>query len=177
MSAKSGARPQPFFAIYTNGYTEADRTNVRYWHKADIGLCEGLIQINANPPKWAEIKNGDFSIRSSFTVAETTKLSVGQALEKLRGTEAPKAKMARLDEKIDTLNQETQRLRAMRRRIERDQQAASTEIKPDSGEARLKRDAQETNVRRVTKLKILGITIAIVIVISILAWGWGLLSP
>ena len=108
-------------------------------------------------------------------MAETTKLSVGQALEKLRGTEAPKAKMARLDEKIDTLNQETQRLRAMRRRIERDQQAAST--KPDSGEARLKRDAQETNVRRVTKLKILGITIAIVIVISILAWGWGLLSP
>ncbi|MGB7779283.1 MAG: hypothetical protein WBL77_21725, partial [Pseudolabrys sp.] len=68
-----------------------------------------MIQINANPPKWAEIKNGDFSIRSSFTVAETTKLSVGQALEKLRGTEAPKAKMARLDEKIDTLNQETQR--------------------------------------------------------------------
>ena len=104
-------------------------------------------------------------------MAETTKLSVGQALEKLRGTEAPKAKMARLDEKIDTLNQETQRLRAMRRRIERDQQAASTEIKPDSGEARLKRDAQETKVRRVTKLKILGITIAIVIVISILAWG------
>ena len=110
-------------------------------------------------------------------MAETTKLSVGQALDKLRGTEAPKAKMARLDEKIDTLDQETQRLRAMRRRIERDQQAASNEIKPDSGEARLKRDAQETNVRRVTKLKILGITIAIVIVISILAWGWGFLSP
>ena len=92
------------------------------------------------------------------------------------GKQLKKAR-ARLDEKIDTLNQETQRLRAMRRRIERDQQAASTEIKPDSGEARLKRDAQETNVRRVTKLKILGITIAIVIVISILAWGWGLLSP
>jgi hypothetical protein len=96
-------------------------------------------------------------------LAETTKLSVGQALEKLRGTEAPKAKMARLDEKIDTLDEETQRLRAMRRRLERDQRAGSTG-----------RDAQEANVRPVTKLKILGITIGIAIVILILAWMWGL---
>jgi hypothetical protein len=92
-------------------------------------------------------------------VAETTKLSVGQALEKLRGTDAPKAKMARLDEKIDTLDEETQRLRAMRRRLERDQQAGSTG-----------RDAQEAGARRVTKLKILGIIIGILIVIPILAW-------
>jgi len=54
-------------------------------------------------------------------MAETTKLSVGQALDKLRGTDVPKAKIARLDEKIETLDQETQRLRAARRRIERDQ--------------------------------------------------------
>ena len=60
-----------------------------------------------------------------FTVAEITKLSVGQALEKLRGTDAPKAKLARLDEKIDTLDEETQRLRAMRRGLERDQRACS----------------------------------------------------
>jgi len=53
-------------------------------------------------------------------LAETTKLSVGQALEKLRGTDVPKAKMARLDEKIDALDEETQRLGAMRRRLERD---------------------------------------------------------
>ena len=98
-----------------------------------------------------------------YSLAETTKLSVGQALEKLRGTEAPKAKMARLDEKIDTLDEETQRLKAMRRRLERDQRAGSTG-----------RDAQEANVRRVTKLKILGITIGIAIVILILAWMWGL---
>ena len=101
-------------------------------------------------------------------MAETTKLSVGQALDKLRGTDAPKAKMARLDEKIDTLDEETQRLRAMRRRIERDQRAGSTG-----------RDAQEANARRVSKLKILGIiigiVIGIVIVIPILAWKWDLL--
>lgn len=58
-------------------------------------------------------------------MAETTKLSVGQALDKLRGTDVQKAKIARLDEKIETLDQETQRLRAARRRIERDQRAGS----------------------------------------------------
>ena len=99
-----------------------------------------------------------------LTMAEITKLSVGQAIEKLRGTDAPKAKMARLDEKIDMLDEETQRLRAMRRRLERDQRAGSTG-----------RDAQKANARHVTKLKILGITIGIVIVITILAWTWGLL--
>ena len=59
-------------------------------------------------------------------MAETTKLSVGQALEKLQGKNAPKAKMARLDEKIDELDKETQRLRAARRRLERDQRSGST---------------------------------------------------
>ena len=100
----------------------------------------------------------------SAAMAEITKLSVGQAIDKLRGTDAPKAKMARLDEKIDVLDEETQRLRAMRRRIERDQRAGSTG-----------RDAQKANARHVTKPKILGIIIGIVLVIIILAWTWGLL--
>ena len=97
-------------------------------------------------------------------MAEITKLSVGQAIDKLRGTDAPKAKMARLDEKIDVLDEETQRLRAMRRRIERDQRANSTG-----------RDAQKANAKHVTKLKMLGIIIGIVLVITTLAWTWGLL--
>jgi hypothetical protein len=58
-------------------------------------------------------------------MAETSKLSVGQALEKLRGTEAPKTRMTRLDEKIDALDEETRRMKAARRRIERDQKAGS----------------------------------------------------
>jgi hypothetical protein len=99
-------------------------------------------------------------------VAETTKLSVGQALEKLRGTDAPKAKMSRLDEKIDTLDEEIQRMRAMRRRLERDQRAAGS-----TG-----RDAHEANTRRVTKLKILGIIIGIVIVIPIWRGSGGFFS-
>jgi hypothetical protein len=41
----------------------------------------------------------------------------------LRGTDTPKNKMTRLDEKIDALDEETRRLRAARRRIERDQKA------------------------------------------------------
>jgi hypothetical protein len=105
-------------------------------------------------------------------MADITKLSAGQAIDKLRGTDAPKAKMARLDEKIDMLDEETQRLRAMRRRIERDQRAGSTGC--DAQEAN-GRDAQKGNARHVTKLKILGIIIGIVIVITILAWTWGLL--
>ena len=58
-------------------------------------------------------------------MAETTKLSVGQALEKLRGTDAPKTKMTRLDEKIDALDEETRRLRAARRSLERDQRTGA----------------------------------------------------
>jgi hypothetical protein len=58
-------------------------------------------------------------------MAKTTKLDVGKALDKLRGTDTPKSKMTRLDENIDALDQEIQRLRAARRRVERDQRAGS----------------------------------------------------
>jgi hypothetical protein len=47
-------------------------------------------------------------------------------LDKLRGTDVPKSKITRLDEKLDALDQETQRLKAARRRLERDQRAAAT---------------------------------------------------
>jgi len=57
-------------------------------------------------------------------MAETTKLSVGEALDKLRGGDPPKSKMNRLDEKIDALDEETQRLRAARRKLERDQRGS-----------------------------------------------------
>jgi len=59
-------------------------------------------------------------------MAKTSKLDVGKALDKLRGTDLPKSKMTRLDENIDALDQEIQRLRAARRRVERDQRAVST---------------------------------------------------
>jgi len=54
-------------------------------------------------------------------MAEINKLSAGQALDKLRGADAPRSKMTRLDEEIRALDQETQRLRMTRRRLERNQ--------------------------------------------------------
>ena len=55
----------------------------------------------------------------------TTKLSVGKALEKLRGTEPPRSKKQRLDEETDALEKEIRRLKAARGRLERDQRAGS----------------------------------------------------
>ena len=50
-------------------------------------------------------------------MAETFKLSVGQVLDKLRSADTPKLKTTRLDEKIETLDQELQRLKVARRRL------------------------------------------------------------
>jgi hypothetical protein len=58
-------------------------------------------------------------------MAETTKLSVEKALQKLREADAPKAKMARLDDEISALDEETQRLRAQRLRLERHQRRST----------------------------------------------------
>ena len=52
-------------------------------------------------------------------MAEINKLPVGQVLDKLRGTDAPKSKMKQLDEKIEAADGEIQRLRAARRLVER----------------------------------------------------------
>ena len=51
-------------------------------------------------------------------MAETTKLSVEKALQKLRGSDPPKSKNARLDEKIGTLDEEIKRMRAQRLRLD-----------------------------------------------------------
>jgi hypothetical protein len=47
-------------------------------------------------------------------------------LDKLRSTDVPKSKITRLDDKTEALEQEIQRLRAARRRLERNQRADST---------------------------------------------------
>jgi hypothetical protein len=75
-------------------------------------------------------------------MAETTKLSVGKVLDKLRSTdEAPKSKRALLDEKIGSIDEETQRLRAMRRRLERGSGPDSTRSPSCSQGARMNRAA------------------------------------
>ena len=96
-------------------------------------------------------------------MAEINKLSVGQALDKLRGTDAPSSKMQRLDEKSGALDEEIRRLRAANRRLERTQRAGWTV-----------RDASQTKSTQATKPKTLWIIIivGIVILIPILALGW-----
>jgi hypothetical protein len=54
-------------------------------------------------------------------MAETTKLSVEKAPEKLRGSDPPKSKNARFDEKIDALEEEIKRMRAQRLCLEQHQ--------------------------------------------------------
>ena len=58
-------------------------------------------------------------------MAEINKLSVGQALDKLRRPDVQSGQ-TRLDEKMDALAEDMQRMRATRRRLERDQRAAET---------------------------------------------------
>ena len=58
-------------------------------------------------------------------MAEINKLSVGQALDKLRRPDV-QSKQTRFREKADALDEEMQRMRAMSRRIERDQRATET---------------------------------------------------
>jgi hypothetical protein len=50
----------------------------------------------------------------------TKELDVGKALDKLRGNDEPKTRMTLLDEKNKALEEEIRRLRAERRRLERD---------------------------------------------------------
>lgn len=52
-------------------------------------------------------------------MAETTKLSVEKALEKLRKSDQPKSRNDRRDEKADALNEEIRRMRAQRQRLDR----------------------------------------------------------
>ena len=63
-----------------------------------------------------------------FAMAEINKLSVGQALDKLRRPDV-QSTQTRLDEKMDALDKDIQRMRAINRRLERDQRAAEKSCK------------------------------------------------
>jgi hypothetical protein len=52
-------------------------------------------------------------------MAVINKLSVGQALDKIRKADASKSKGSREDEKINAVSEETERMRALRLRLER----------------------------------------------------------
>jgi len=54
-------------------------------------------------------------------MADTPKLSVEKALEKLRKNDAPKSRNEQHDEKMDALDEEIKRMREQRLRLERHQ--------------------------------------------------------
>jgi len=54
-------------------------------------------------------------------MAETPKLSVEKALEKLRAADAPKSKQAQRSEDMNALDDEIKRLRAQRLRLDKHQ--------------------------------------------------------
>jgi len=58
-------------------------------------------------------------------MAETPKLSVEKALEKLRSADATKSKEARRTEEMDTLDDEIKRMRAQRLRLDRHQRRST----------------------------------------------------
>jgi hypothetical protein len=95
-----------------------------------------------------------------FAMAEINKLSVGEALDKLRRPDG-QSKQTRLDEKMDALDEDMQRMRAITRRIERDQRVAKTTAS----------DAQGMNTRPGDKkgpfpiLAILAVVGAVVLII------------
>jgi hypothetical protein len=58
-------------------------------------------------------------------MAETTKLSVEKALNKLREANAQKSKSTQHEEKIDALDEEIKRMRAQRLRLEAHQRRST----------------------------------------------------
>jgi hypothetical protein len=58
-------------------------------------------------------------------MAETTKLSVEKALNKLREPDAQKSKSVKHEEKIEDLDEEIKRMRAQRLRLEAHQRRAT----------------------------------------------------
>jgi hypothetical protein len=72
------------------------------------------------PTRLLKVPNA-FRLDMRFAMAETPKLSVEKALEKLRAADAPKSKDARRAEEMDALDEEIKRLRAQRLRLDRHQ--------------------------------------------------------
>jgi hypothetical protein len=58
-------------------------------------------------------------------MAETTKLSVEKALNKLREADTLKSKTTRMNEEIEALDEEAKRLREQRLRLERHQRRST----------------------------------------------------
>jgi hypothetical protein len=82
------------------------------------------IKLGSPPTAQAQSQTGG-SLAGEVGMAETTKLSVEKALNKLREADTQKSKADRIDEEIDALDEETRRLREQRLRLERHQRRST----------------------------------------------------
>jgi hypothetical protein len=66
-----------------------------------------------------------FSRSDEAGMAETTKLSVEKALNKLREADTPKSRTTQINEEIEALDEDAKRLREQRLRLERHQRRSA----------------------------------------------------
>jgi hypothetical protein len=85
----------------------------RTWRRSRNGVCQHR-QIGVSG-------STIFRMEDAQIMAETRKLSVEKALNKIRADDAQKSRSTRRDEKMDALDEEIKRMRAQRLRLERDQ--------------------------------------------------------
>ena len=83
--------------------------------------------IEADPVRWPNVSADRDVFERAFSgfkkciMADTKKLSVEKALNKLREADVRQSKSTQRDEEIDALNEEIKRMRAQRLRLERPQ--------------------------------------------------------
>jgi len=92
-------------------------------------------------------------------MAEINKLSAGQALDKLRRPDV-QSKQTRLDEKMTALDEDIQRMRATRHRLERNQRTAEL-----SAQRTNNRTGSFSKFRWLTVLAVLGPVLLVSIIL------------
>src|SRR5215475_14238116 len=107
------------------GFVSAD--GLKVWHRVafqkSASFSAKSVVRTFEPKPTGEVLFDRFTRR--FIMAETPKLSVEKALDKLRSADAVKSNSDRRDEEIDALDEETKRLREQRLRLERHQQRST----------------------------------------------------
>ena len=83
-----------------------------------------ILPVAGVPTKLSRRPN-TFRLDMRFAMAETPKLSVEKALEKLRSADASKSRDTRRTEEMDALDDEIKRMRAQRLRLDRHQRRST----------------------------------------------------
>jgi hypothetical protein len=87
--------------------------------QATVSICSPCLDLDQLPFVLLAQAFIGGRLAGEASMAETTKLSVEKALNKLRGADAQKSNSDQVDEKIAALEEETRRMREQRLRLER----------------------------------------------------------